>query len=76
MSSQNLSSMAEIGALVRATRKAQKLSQWKLASLSGTGNRYISDLENGKSTLQIAKLFRVLNTLGLGMYIHSPWDKD
>ena len=66
----------EIGQLVRAERKRQGVSQLQLAGLAGTGIRFISDLENGKGTIQIQKLLKVVQALGLGLFLFSPWDNE
>ena len=66
----------EIGNLVRAERKRQNVTQLQLAGLAGTGIRFVSDLENGKGTVQVQKLLKVVQTLGLGMFIFSPWEND
>lgn len=65
---------SDIGKLVQAERKRQGLTQLQLASMAGTGIRLISDLENGKETVQVQKLLRVVQTLGLGVFIFSPWE--
>lgn len=62
----------EIGKLVRRQRKALGLTQADLALTSGTGMRFISDLENGKATCQLGKTLIVLKTLGLRLEIFSP----
>ena len=69
-------SAAEIGKLVQAERKRQGVTQLQLAGMAGTGIRFISDLENGKGTIQVQKLIKVLHTLGLGLFIFSPWDNE
>ena len=66
----------EIGKLVREERKRQNVTQLQLAGLAGTGIRFVSDLENGKGTVQVQKLLKVIQTLGLGMFIFSPWEND
>lgn len=76
MPKEKLESIAAIGNLIRKTRKEQRISQATLAGLSSVGTRYISDLENGKETIQIQKLLNVLNALGLGLYIYNRWDND
>lgn len=76
MPKEKLQTVLAIGELIRKTRKAQKISQATLAGLSSVGTRYISDLENGKETIQIQKLLNVLNALGLGLYIYNRWDVD
>lgn len=61
-----------LGSLVRTERKAMGLTQAELALASGTGMRFISDLENGKSTCQIGKTLTVLKTLGIRLAVASP----
>jgi HTH-type transcriptional regulator/antitoxin HipB len=61
----HLSSAAELGQLVRKTRKAQGLTQLDLAGLAGLSNRFVIDLERGKETLQVQKVLDVLALLGL-----------
>jgi len=48
------------------------LTQADLALTSGTGVRFISDLENGKPTCQIGKTLTVLKTLGVRLTLSSP----
>ena len=74
MEPNKLKSVNEIGILVRDARKAQGISQEQLAGVATTGTRFISDLENGKSTIQLSKVLRVLDALGLGMYIFNRWE--
>ena len=65
----------ELGRIVKKERKAMALTQADLALTSGTGKRFISDLENGKPTCQIGKTLTVLKTLGLSVTLssrHSP----
>lgn len=65
---------AEIGQLIKSERKRQRVTQLQLAGIAGTGIRFISDLENGKGTIQVQKLLKVIQTLGLGLFLYSPWD--
>ena len=69
-------SAAEIGKLVQSERKRQGITQLQLAGMAGTGIRLISDIENGKETVQAQKLLKVLHTLGLGLFVFSPWDNE
>lgn len=48
-----LKTVAEIGNFVREERKRQNVTQLQLAGLAGTGIRFVSDLENGKGTIQV-----------------------
>ena len=63
--------VAEIGARIREIRKAQGVSQETLAGLAGTGQRYISELERGKTTARLGEMLKVLNALGAGIYVMS-----
>lgn len=54
-----------LGATVRSRRKALGRTQAELALVSGTGARFISDLENGKETCVLGKTLNVLDSLGL-----------
>jgi y4mF family transcriptional regulator len=57
----------ELGKIVKKERKAMGLTQANLALASGTGMRFISDLENGKPTCQLGKTLKVLDSLGLSL---------
>ena len=63
---------AEIGDMVRATRKAADLRQDELAGAAGVGLRFIVDLEAGKPTAQIGKTLQVLAALGCSFDITPP----
>ncbi|MBR5195937.1 MAG: helix-turn-helix transcriptional regulator [Akkermansia sp.] len=76
LNGKTLRSTEEIGNLVRETRKAQGISQEQLAGVANTGIRFISDLENGKPTVQLEKTIRVLEALGLGVYAFYRWERS
>ena len=63
---------AEIGDIVRATRKATGLRQYELAGAAGVGLRFVVDLEAGKPTAQIGKVLEVLDALGCSVDIEPP----
>ena len=71
-----LKTVKEIGRLVREERKRQNVTQLQLAGLAGTGIRFVSDLENGKGTIQVQKLLKIVQTLGLGLFVFSPWENE
>ena len=66
----------EIGELVRRTRKGLAVTQEKLALTSGTGLRFIIDLEHGKPTCQLEKTLTVLRTLGIKIEFRAPAQKE
>ena len=54
-----------LGDSIKRRRKELKMTQAELAMVSGTGTRFISDLENGKETCVMGKTLQVLDCLGL-----------
>ncbi len=63
---------ADIGEIVRATRKDAGLRQYELAGVAGVGLRFIVDLEAGKPTAQVGKVLHVLAMLGCSVEIVPP----
>jgi y4mF family transcriptional regulator len=63
---------ADIGNIVRSTRKAAGLRQDQLAGAAGVGLRFIVDLEAGKATAQVGKVLQVLAALGCSIDISPP----
>lgn len=66
-----VSTVEALGKVVLATRKSQALTQFDLAGLSHSGNRFIVDLEKGKPTLQMQKALDVLSLLGLELVVRK-----
>jgi y4mF family transcriptional regulator len=62
----------QIGALIRQTRKILGVTQKDLALTSGTGLRFVIDLEKGKETCEIGKALTVLQTLGIKLTLTPP----
>jgi HTH-type transcriptional regulator / antitoxin HipB len=65
-------SAQQIGELVKKTRKSMGVAQKRLALTSGTGLRFIIELEQGKPTCQLEKALTVLHTLGIKMELTPP----
>jgi y4mF family transcriptional regulator len=63
---------ADIGKLIQDTRKQLGVTQKALALTSGTGLRFIIDLEKGKETCETGKALAVLHTLGIRMTLTPP----
>jgi len=61
----------QLGATIKKCRKSLGMTQADLALVSGTGVRFISDLENGKETCEIGKALRVMNNLGLTLTLSA-----
>lgn len=55
----------KLGVFIRTLRKRMNINQKDLALASGTGLRFIGELEKGKPTCQLGKTLLVLKTLGI-----------
>jgi y4mF family transcriptional regulator len=53
------------GRQIRLHRKQQRLRQSELAALCGVGTRFVSELENGKPSVELGRAFQVAMMLGL-----------
>jgi y4mF family transcriptional regulator len=62
----------EIGKIIKETRKKLGVTQKALALTSGTGLRFVIDLEKGKETCEIGKALTVLQTLGIKITLAPP----
>jgi DNA-binding XRE family transcriptional regulator len=58
---------ASLGAAIRHYREQAGISQAELAERAGLNRTYLSDLERGKETEQVKRIFRVLRQLGVRM---------
>ena len=61
-----------LGQAIREQRRRLKGTQKDLAMTSGTGLRFIIDLEKGKPTCQLGKAMEIVRALGLNMEICEP----
>ncbi len=61
--------VAQIGTAIRHKRREIGMRQSELAALSGVGTRFLSELENGKTTAEVGKALRVLQRLGLDLWL-------
>lgn len=63
----------QLGAFVRAVRKAQHLRQDEVGRFS---HSFIGDLEGGKPTAQLGKVIEVLSELGVKLRLELPAGMD
>ena len=61
----------EFGDAIRAARRKLRYTQVELAGLSGTGERFIIELEKGKPTIELDKALHVARMLGLRITIDA-----
>ena len=53
------------GRQIRLQRKRYGLRQSELAALCGVGTRFVSELENGKPSIELGRAFHVAAVVGL-----------
>ena len=63
-----ISTPADLGFIIRQSREKKSLSQQQLADLAGVGRRFLSELENGKQSLEFGKVIQVSNSLGIDLF--------
>ncbi len=59
----------QCGAHITAKRKTAKLTQKSLAALAGVSYGTIQKIERGDENVSVANLLKVLNCLGIKVYI-------
>ena len=64
-----IASTQDLGAVLRATRKWQKLRQDEVGRFSHT---FIGELEAGKPTAQLGKVLEALRELGIKVEVELP----
>jgi transcriptional regulator with XRE-family HTH domain len=67
-----IASAAELGQIVRATRKAQKIRQDDAAGSIGVSENFLGKIERGSDSVRWGKLFQVLEGLGIRVTIDVP----
>jgi len=72
----NISNPEQLGTLIRQVRKRQGITQEDLSSLVGVGPRLIGEIERGKPTAEIGKVFQLLAGLGLVISVSSRTTRD
>lgn len=58
-----------MGRAIKDFRNSKKMTQSDLAGITGTSVKFISDVERGKETVQIDKVFDLVRALGLHIYL-------
>jgi y4mF family transcriptional regulator len=63
---------ADIGRLVRNERKRQRLRQTELAAMIGASHVFLGDVEKGKPTVQLGRVLKLLDELGVSLRADLP----
>jgi len=64
-----VSDVMALGRAIRQHRKFMGLTQRDAAGLCGVGERFLSELERGKESASLGKVFQVIKRLGLRLFL-------
>ena len=62
----------DLGRLIREQRKRQGLRQTDLAAIIGASHVFVGDVEKGKPSVQLGRVLRLLDELGLELRLSAP----
>ncbi|MBX9922657.1 MAG: helix-turn-helix domain-containing protein [Rhabdochlamydiaceae bacterium] len=62
----------QIGSIIRFHRKKAKLSQEELEHLAELGKTVVFDIENGKLSIRLDTLLKMLNVLNIQLEFQGP----
>lgn len=66
---QRIVTAADLGLLLRATRRAQRLRLDDLAGVCGVGHVFVRHAEHGKESAQLGKVLHLLDELGIRLEV-------
>ncbi|WP_291347870.1 helix-turn-helix transcriptional regulator [Desulfobacula sp.] len=69
-----ISSPEELGQYIFKKRKHLKLTQKEISEFADVGRKFIIELEKGKPTAQLGKVFELLHSLGLELHLINRGD--
>ena len=69
-----VSTPKEFGAAIRAQRKKLHYTQAALSEFTGFSVSFLSDLENGKETVELGKAMYLANLLGMDLTLQARGD--
>ena len=67
-----INNIKQLGAIAKHVRQSQLLDQETTGLLSGNGLTFISQFENGKETVEIGRVFKLLEQLGIEIEVNLP----
>ncbi|MCD8346901.1 MAG: helix-turn-helix domain-containing protein [Lachnospiraceae bacterium] len=62
---------SDLGAAIRGRRKELHYTQAYISEFTGLSISFISDVENGKPTVEMEKVFQLLQILGMDLFIEN-----
>jgi y4mF family transcriptional regulator len=63
----------EIADIIKKHRRAARLSRVQLAEMAGVGKTVIYDIENGKESVRLDTLRKILKVLNIKISLTSPF---
>lgn len=66
---ENLQDMKSLGQAIRKRRRELGYTQAFLADYAGVSTSFLSELENGKETIQAGKMMEIISLLGMDICI-------
>lgn len=65
-------SVGQLGLVIRAARRSSKVRLDDLAAMAGVSKQFVSDVERGKSTVQLGLVLKLLAELGIPLTLDIP----
>jgi len=65
-------SVGQLGLVIRAVRRSSKVRLDDLAAMAGVSKQFVSDVERGKSTVQLGLVLKLLAELGIPLTLDIP----
>ena len=62
----------DLGLALRATRRSAKVRLDDLAGMAGVSKQFVSDVEYGKSTVQLGLVLKLLDEMGVALTVDIP----
>ncbi len=66
-----ITDVASLGKAIRERRKKLGFTQAYLSEVTGLSVTFISDLENGKATIELGKTILLINMLGMDVLLEE-----
>lgn len=67
-----IQSVSDLGLALRAVRRSNKVRLDDLAGMAGVSKQFASDVEHGKSTVQLGLVLKLLSELGVPLTLDVP----
>ncbi|GGX80206.1 hypothetical protein GCM10007160_04630 [Litchfieldella qijiaojingensis] len=67
-----VTNVVTIGEVAKKVRREQGIRQEDMASILGASHVFLRDVEHGKPTVQLGKVLRLLDELGITLILELP----